>query len=451
MFANNGLSMAQFNLPSLGVLSGHDTTNRLILEELSYDRNMLLADSIHYSNTINSEQQAIYKDVIDRVSKKDSFWYFISGHGGTGKTFLWNAILAMLRLEGHIVLTVASCGRTAHSRFKIPLDIQQTSLCGIGRGTMLAGIICRTSLIIWDEAPMTNKCCFEALDRTFCDILSIADASNSSLPFDGKPILFGGDFRQVLPVVEGGGSGDIVNASLLGSYLWKHVTVGEARLPAIAKHTHIQKEWITITQEFLLLPAGPKILAICECIYKYFHMLYSSISYLAERCIVCPTNAVVDEINSFMVDRVPGPSREYLSFDSIANSFEQLSDFSIGVLVVLLRNINQSIGLCNGTRILIERLGDLVLEGRIMIGNHVGESVCIPRIVLNGKSSKWPFILQCRPYPVRVCYAMTINKCQGQTLYDWTVSRVSSREGLKILIEDVDGERVETTKNIVYQ
>ncbi|WVZ78546.1 hypothetical protein U9M48_026238 [Paspalum notatum var. saurae] len=82
-----------------GIPSGHDTINRLILEELSYDRNKLLADSIRYSNALNSEQQEIYKNVIHRISKGDSFWYFISGHGGTGKMFLWNAILATLRME----------------------------------------------------------------------------------------------------------------------------------------------------------------------------------------------------------------------------------------------------------------------------------------------------------------------------------------------------------------
>ena len=141
-----------------------------------------------------------------------------------------------------------------------------------------------------------------------------------------------------------------------------------------------------------------------------------------------------------MLDKVPGCTREYLSFDTIANSSEQPSyfqmlyppeflnsivltnfpqhhlDLKLGFPVVLLRKINQSIRLCNGTRLLIERLGDHLLEGTIMTGNHVGDTVCIPRIVLNGTSPKWPFTLQRRQFRVRVCYAMTINKCQGQTL-----------------------------------
>ena len=116
-------------------------------------------------------------------------------------------------------------GRTGHSRFKIPLDVHEQSQCGISRSSMLAGLCQRACLILWEEAPMTHRCCFEALDRTLRDVLSAENEENRLLPFGGKTFLFGGDFRQILPVVEGGTRDAIIGASLMSSPLWAHMKV----------------------------------------------------------------------------------------------------------------------------------------------------------------------------------------------------------------------------------
>jgi len=64
---------------------------------------------------------------------------------------------------------------SAHSRFHIPIEIDELSICEVKRGTKLADLFIATDLIIWDEAIMTNRQCFEALDRSFKDILSQKD------------------------------------------------------------------------------------------------------------------------------------------------------------------------------------------------------------------------------------------------------------------------------------
>jgi ATP-dependent DNA helicase PIF1 len=81
---------------------------------------------------------------------------------------------------------------------------------------------------------------------------------------------------------------------------------------------------------------------------------------------------------------------------------------------MLLRILNQAEGLCNGTRLVTTVLGDMVIEGQIM--THKGKSVLIPRIYLILRNNKWPFALQRLQYPIKVCYSITINKSQGQTL-----------------------------------
>jgi ATP-dependent DNA helicase PIF1 len=75
-----------------------------------------------------------------------------------------------------------------------------------------------------DEAPMTHKFCFEALDKFLKDIMSNSDVPSTEI-FGGKVVVFGGDFRQILLVIPRGTQSDIVHASLNASYIWNHCTV----------------------------------------------------------------------------------------------------------------------------------------------------------------------------------------------------------------------------------
>ena len=72
---------------------------------------------------------------------------------------------------------------------------------------------------------MTHRRCFEALDRTMCDILLPGSPSNVDEPFGGKPIVLEGDFRQILPVVAAGTRKDIIASSLVSSPLWRHAHI----------------------------------------------------------------------------------------------------------------------------------------------------------------------------------------------------------------------------------
>ena len=156
--------------------------------------------------------------------------FFVYGFGGTGKTFLWRLLSAAIRYKGEICLNTASSGiaslllqggRTAHSRFGIPINPDEYSTCTLIPGSDQANLVKAASLIIWDEAPMMSRHCFESLDRSMKDIMG----SNDNMPFAGKVVVFGGDFRQILHVIPAAGRAEIVLNSLNSSYLWKHVKV----------------------------------------------------------------------------------------------------------------------------------------------------------------------------------------------------------------------------------
>ena len=179
---------------------------------------------------MTDEQKGVYNTIMEATNSGKGGTFFLYGYGGTGKTFVWNTLSSAIRSQGEIVLNVASSGiaalllpkgRTTHSRFKIPINLTEESFCNIPKDSPLAGLMRKVKLIIWDEAPMTHKHAFEALDRTLRDI--IPNASNK--PFGGKTIVFGGDFRQVLPVIVKGTREEIVNASTNHSYIWDDCTI----------------------------------------------------------------------------------------------------------------------------------------------------------------------------------------------------------------------------------
>ena len=150
--------------------------------------------------------------------------------GGTGKTFLLNTILACIRSQGEVALAVASSGiaatllaggRTAHSTFKLPLDLafNDAPVCNVGKNTKEAGLLKQAKIIMIDECSMLHKRGVEAIDRLLKDLM------DTDQLFGGITFVLAGDFRQCLPVIAGGNSADQLNACLKSSHLWAHVKV----------------------------------------------------------------------------------------------------------------------------------------------------------------------------------------------------------------------------------
>nr|KAJ0210439.1 hypothetical protein LSAT_V11C400164510 [Lactuca sativa] len=127
-------SLADFGLPlpSSSVLAV--LKNRLLLEETSYDKQSLASQYTYM----------VHEYVVKATEDKRQILLFLYGHGGTGKMFMWTTLLSYLRSIGKIVLAVAASGiaslllpsgRTAHSRFVIPIDLTDKSSCNIKKNT----------------------------------------------------------------------------------------------------------------------------------------------------------------------------------------------------------------------------------------------------------------------------------------------------------------------------
>ncbi|XP_019171369.1 PREDICTED: uncharacterized protein LOC109166926 [Ipomoea nil] len=427
------------------------TSNRLIYEELSYDREAQRLENEQLVGQLTDEQRHTYNAIMADVDAKAGGLFFVYGYGGTGKTFLWRALSSCIRSRGEIVLNVASSGiaslllpseRTAHSRFAIPININEDSTCNIKQGSPLAALIVRCSLIIWDEAPMMHKHCFKALDKTMRDLLRFQNPGSLEMTFGGKTLVLGGDFRQILPVIPKGTMQDIVGATINSSYLWKNCRVlrltKNHRLRNIQDYVDYHEvedfaKWIaeigdgvvgiandmdcdiSIPQQNILHCGDDLITTIVESTFPNYRSANYDRYVLENRAILAPTLDVVHSINEYMNGMDESKGRTYLSCDSVCKSdsnVDMLSDLhtpeflngikclgipnhcftlKVGSPVMLLRNIDHSLGLCNGTRLIITKLADWVIEAKIMCGAHVGTKVLVPRMSLTPSDPRLPF------------------------------------------------------------
>ena len=105
-------------------------------------------------------------------------------------------------------------GHTSYSRLRIPLNLHESSQCNISKNLELGDLLRQVTLLIWDEVPMQHRFCFEAVDQMLQDI-----RSNDCL-FGGLPVIVGGDFAQILPVVHRGTRATIVGACIQRFYIW---------------------------------------------------------------------------------------------------------------------------------------------------------------------------------------------------------------------------------------
>jgi hypothetical protein len=171
--------------------------SRTIHEETRWDRDemAMLRDDVEAKMHSNADQRRAYDAVCQSARDDLGKLCFLDGPGGTGKTFVENAVLASLRADGIIAIAVGSSGicsillkggRTAHSRLKIPINVLMDTRCNISKQSDLAELLRRAKLLIWDEAPMMHRHCFEAVDRT------LQDLRDDHRPFGGMTVLLAG-------------------------------------------------------------------------------------------------------------------------------------------------------------------------------------------------------------------------------------------------------------------
>ena len=341
---------------------------------------------------------------------------------------------------------------------------------------------------------MVPSSVLDVIDRLLKDIMQ-----NQS-DFGGKILILGGDFRQVLPVVPRGNRAAIVNASLKSSKVWGKFKI----LPLHSNMRTVDSE-VSFPEWLLRIGNGdnesceefgqdstriPRQCLSRDVVFDCFAGISSTnINDYVSTAILTPLNEDCLLLNHEIIELMDGEKREYNSIDSVRcdDQDEQRNyptEFlnsltpsgmpphnlilKVGAIVMVLRNLDPKNGICNGTRLIVTKKHRNLIEAKVLA---TGRLVFIPRIVNLSSSHELPFTLCRRQFPLRLAFAITVNKSQGQTFDRIGVylprpvfshgqlyvafSRVRSMSGLKIQVdpclsqgESSDGEVY--TQNIIY-
>ena len=438
------------------------------------------AEEIHYNSEeesaffeenyakLDQEQQVFVDRVLSSIENNSGKIFFLDAVAGAGKTFCENILLSCLRGQQRIAIGVATTtgmastqlknGRTAQSGLHLPVLTEENCTWHPAGQSQDAQRFRKAELFLWDEATMAHRHLIEAFGRGLRDIMNV------DRPFGGKTILLAGNFRQTLPIVKHGSRAQIINATIKRSPLWNeniethHFLVNRRlRLHGINPNAEHYAEWLLTVGDGTAATTSngiyddlitiPKDLLFHGSVDHLANWVYPNLEsynhldgadWICQRAILTPKNEHVNFINNLMMDRFPGDGSDEIvaqSADTLTQEFENAGipneylntlnppgfpphrlGLKIGMPLILLRNLNPSQGLSNGTKLCLQRIHDHMVEFKIIGGDHDGDIVCLPRILLKPKDGDYPFQWTQRQFPVNTAFAITINNSQGQTL-----------------------------------
>ena len=194
-----------------------------------------------------------------------------------------------------------------------------------------AALICQSSLIIWDEAPMANHAVLACVDETCRRVMG------SSAPFGGKVVVLLGDFRQTCPVVRKGTKAEIINASISHSPIWPCFAIHQLITPI----QNAQDPDFAAFVDAIGDGAGPEIsfqesqhaeskTGLIQ--FTFPHNLIGNPLLCLQRCILAPTNSQVDTYNSTILNLLPSEPRLFCAADSLEEHTDVSDDLEGEVL-----------------------------------------------------------------------------------------------------------------------
>ncbi|RCV30103.1 hypothetical protein SETIT_6G067300v2 [Setaria italica] len=322
-------------------------------------------DDLTIIDMLNEEQSDGFDQIFDHVVCGRGHVFFVDGLEALVRSM---DLIAIATTTSSIATSIMPGGRTAHSRFKIPIELGDNCVCNFTKQSGTTALLHATSLIIWDEVAMTLRQAVKTLDR-----------------------------------------------SLIGNG---------------TEETYIN-DYVLLPEDIVIEYSSDKSLdKFIECVFPNLKENYTSPSYMREHAILSTRNEHVDGLNARMIDMFPGKEKVYFSHDSVDDDTNNnyplyflnsitpnglpLHELKVKKNCPVILNLDPHNGLCNGTRLVVRSFEDNTIDAEIVNGQHDGNRVFISRIPLYlSEDITLPFKFKRKQFPVRLSFAMTINKSQG--------------------------------------
>ncbi|KAK0422281.1 hypothetical protein QR680_007483 [Steinernema hermaphroditum] len=448
------------------------------------------ADAVTYADQVqkqlNANQADVYKEILDAVDGRvdktvtnPNHLFFVTGEGGTGKTFLFNALIARVNARKSQYVACASTGiaalllqggSTAHKAFCINNDVRAEDQSRIKFETYYAQRIRDADLIIIDEVSMMHRVVLEYIEKVLKSCYT--DEEIKKKPFCGKVVVLSGDFKQLDPVPfpeDQHGAGDeqrkaaVLTSSLKCSKIFEQfkelkltenmrMDPAEVEFRELVRNIGLGRNFIPGT-EFVQLPAdraaanAEEVISFCYP-DEFLKDPLNNVELAKGSNVLMPRNNAVFKWNDVILNRMRGRAKMFLGID---RNMERREDqgaamfkthqadhdlenihmecptgvppyklkLKIGAIIMLIRNLSLTDRLCNGTMLQVMKMTDeLMVCRRLDTSGQYDELVYLPKIRFihgDGRHDRGVKFSRIQ-YPTRLAFVNTINKAQGQTL-----------------------------------